>query len=149
MFKHSISIGMVSMAALLCASPAMAAPPSMSGASVTGNPEGSAQNVTLTVSGPNGFSATDFSAFSKPSLSLSDGGPLADGVYTWNMTSMSQEKILNPKRNFNNGRGGNEKEFVNKSVSESGSFRVLGGVILQADGLKVEPSSNGQEGIQK
>lgn len=102
----------------------------------------SASNMTLSVSGPDGFSAQKQSSFGAPSVSLSDYSGMADGTYTWQLTGAMTERVRNPKAGFNNGRAELDPEFVNKTFTETGSFRVIGGVAQMPDGT-VEDDSDG------
>jgi len=110
-----------------------AADPFISGSQISAKSEAGATNMTLTVSGPNGYHSQAFSKFGAPSLSMAEGGTLADGQYTWETRAASNRMIESPKRGFNNGRGDNERAFVNESVVESGTFRVVNGAIVSSD----------------
>jgi len=86
-------------------------------------------NVTLSVSGPDGYSAQEHSSFGTPSVALNAYNGMADGVYTWQLTGATTQRVRNPKAGFNNGRGELGPEYINKPYSESGSFRVVNGVV--------------------
>lgn len=102
----------------------------------------SASDFTLSVSGPDGFSAQKSSSFGAPSVSLSDYAGMADGQYTWQLTGSTTERVRNPKAGFNNGRAELGPEFINKPFVETGSFRVVGGVVQMPDAT-VEDDSDG------
>lgn len=110
-----------------------AADPFISASQISVNTEAGASNTTLSVSGPNGFYVESFSQFGTPSLSMAEGGTLADGQYTWETRSASNRMIESPKRGLNNGRGDNERSFVNAAVIESGTFRVVNGAVVSPD----------------
>ena len=71
----------------LMASPAFAGTASVSGGKLSvQSQQSSLSNVTLTVSGPDGFSASETAIFGSPSVSLSDFNGVADGVYSWQLS---------------------------------------------------------------
>lgn len=89
-------------------------------------------NATLSVAGPNGFHASVFSKKGIPSLDIQDFGSLDDGVYNYEIKAAGHE-IIKIRDSLNNGRGDNASTFVNKSLSQSGHFRVLNGQIAHFD----------------
>ncbi len=54
---------------------------------------------------------------------------MADGHYTWQLTGATTKRVRNPKAGFNNGRAELGPEFISKTFTETGSFRVTGGVV--------------------
>gem|GEM_PF-3825353 len=118
---------------LLSAGAAFAADPAFGGNTLRANPSASMTNMTLTVTGPNGFYQKEFSSYQAPFMSLSQKGGLADGLYKWQLTgATSQRELANPM-GLDNGRGATARQFVNKSATESGTFRVLNGSIVAPD----------------
>ncbi len=113
----------------LIATPAIAGTAAVSAGKLSvQSQQSSLSNVTLTVSGPDGFSASETTIFGSPSVSLSDYDGLADGVYNWQLSGVTTRSVRNPKAGFDNGRAELGPEFINKSYIESGSFRIIGGV---------------------
>lgn len=102
----------------------------------------SASNFTLSVAGPDGFSAKENSSLGAPSVSLGDYSGMADGQYNWQLTGTTTQRVRNPKAGFNNGRAELGPEFITKPFLETGSFRVVGGVVQMPDGV-VEDDSDG------
>lgn len=127
----------------LLASPAFAGDALVSAGKLSVNSNiGGASNMTLTVSGPDGYSAKQTSSFGAPSVSLSDYSGMADGQYNWQLTGATKVQVRNPQAGFNNGRDSVDPEFVSKSFTETGSFRVVGGVV-QMPGSIVEDDTDG------
>ncbi|MEP3655295.1 MAG: hypothetical protein ABJO36_10405 [Litorimonas sp.] len=127
----------------LLASPAFAGDALVSAGKLSVNSNiGGASNMTLSVSGPDGFSAKQTSSFGAPSVSLSDYSGMPDGQYTWQLTGATKQRVRNPKAGFDNGRSELGPEFVSKSFTETGSFRVVNGVV-QLPGSIVEDDSDG------
>ena len=91
----------------------------------------SAGHSTLTVSGPDGFHREAFSNGGSVALQLGAGGKLADGIYNYEVTAATGERTPNPNQDQNNGRTA-EPPVVYVGVTESGTFTVENGVIVQA-----------------
>ncbi len=141
----SKKLPLLAMGAGLCllASPASAGDAIVSAGTLSVQPSSSGiSNMTLSVSGPDGFSAQKQSSFGAPSVTLSEYTSMADGTYTWQLTGATTERIRDPQFGFNNGRDTAEPEFINRTVTETGSFRVIGGVVQIPDGT-VEDDSDG------
>jgi hypothetical protein len=95
-------------------------------------------NFTLTISGPNGIHASAASKSGAPSIDLRRIEPLDDGIYHYQLTASSDEKI--PERSaLNNGRGGPSTGSTLRNVSASGHFQVKGGTIVKFDPAAQEP----------
>ena len=92
--------------------------------------KGSYSNYSLTVTGPNGFNATVMSKKSAPALNLRKLGIIDDGIYRYNLTAASS-KAMSVRTPENSGRGGDKKTAMMAGVSDSGSFVVKGGKIVQ------------------
>lgn len=84
-------------------------------------------NYTLTVVGPHGFQAYGKSVKSVPVVALGTEKGIFDGIYTWELSGSTQERIRNPKSDFNNGREKERPDFVNETFTESGTFRIIEG----------------------
>jgi hypothetical protein len=96
------------------------------------DPSGSYGNYTLTVTGPNGFQAHASSKTGTPSIDLRRFGTFDDGIYNYQLTASSDEKV--PVRTaLDNGRGGGPTDSMLKSVATSGQFEVKGGTIVKYD----------------
>ena len=129
--KHlKLLIGSTALLGFVVSSAAYAGQPSIGGGQIQVQSSKSMSNKTLTVSGPDGYSATSFSSTGSPSASMSKNGAMADGLYKWQLTGSSSEMVPSSKSGMDNGRGDAERAFVNKSVSESGTFRVVNGSVV-------------------
>ena len=91
--------------------------------------KGTYSNLTLTIAGPNEFSATAFSRSGAPSIDLRRFGTLEDGTYTYHLTAATDEKVKSHTR-LDNGRDRTSAEPL-RSVSTSGTFNVKDGVIVK------------------
>jgi hypothetical protein len=89
---------------------------------------------TLTVSGPNGFAATTHSRGRAIGLDLP--GPIADGVYTYQLHAATQETVTS-RDDLDNGRARNAPP-ARHSAATSGTFIVQSGAI-QPPGRSEEP----------
>ena len=128
-------------ATLLLAGTAMAADPAYGGDSLSARPSVAMTNMTMTVKGPNGYHSKSYSSDQAPSMSLSQNGGLADGLYKWELTGATNEMVKANPMGLDNGRGSSAREFVNKSATESGTFRVVNGSIVAPDAGMQEPVS--------
>ena len=135
-------IGAAAMAFLLPASGALAADPAFGGNTLRANPSVKMTNMTMTVTGPNDYYSKSYSEYQSPFMSLSQNGSLADGIYNWELTGATSERVEANPMGLNNGRGDSARQFVNKSMTESGTFRVLNGSIVAPDGA-VEEAATG------
>ncbi|MGB9365357.1 MAG: hypothetical protein WCE79_05010 [Xanthobacteraceae bacterium] len=89
-------------------------------------------NFTLSVSGPNGFHARASADREVPTIDLSRFGGFDDGMYNFEVTASSEEKL--PVRTaLDNGRDGGPTTSVLQTVSASGVFHVSGGTIEKFD----------------
>jgi len=139
MFNQIRVIGASALLGLVGVGTAFAADPVVSGHQISVQSQTNLSNVTLSVSGPNGFSAQEFSKSGTPSLALVTNGTLADGVYTWQISGATNQMVSVAKNALDNGRGEDARAFVNKSSIESGTFRVQGGSIVMPGGQVEEP----------
>ena len=139
--KHlKLLIGSTALLGFVMSGTAFAGQASISGGQLQVQSSKSMSNKTLTVSGPNGYSATSFSTSGSPSASMSKNGAMADGLYKWQLTGSTSEMVPSSKSGMNNGRGDAERAMVNKSTSESGTFRVLNGsVVMPTDEAEAPP----------
>jgi len=120
-------------AILLSASTAFAADPAFGGSTLRAQPSVNMSNMTMTVTGPNGYYSKSFSQYEAPFMSLSQNGSLADGLYNWELTGATSQRVEANPMGLNNGRGDLERQFAYKSVTESGTFRVINGSIVAPD----------------
>ncbi len=90
-------------------------------------------NVTVVVAGPNRFRAKAFSAKGAPVLELRKFGKVSDGLYKYEITAASRDKISLVNEKLNNGRGLKARKSVSRGVSTSGSFRIVKGRIAAED----------------
>jgi hypothetical protein len=130
----------------LLAAPAFAGEAIVSGGQLTIKPDQpNGSNFTLTVVGPHGFYADGKSLKSVPTVKLTGERGISDGIYRWQLSGSTQQKIRNPKPDFFNGREEKRPDFVNKSFDESGSFRVIDGVAQ----MPKNEEEKGSEGDKK
>lgn len=134
-------VGAAASALFLSAGTALAADPSFGSDSLSAKPSVAMTNMTMTVTGPNGYYSRKYSSDYAPSVSLSQNGSLADGLYTWELTGATREMVAANPMGLDNGRGSKARQFVNKTATESGSFRVIGGSIVAPDAGMQEPVS--------
>ncbi len=134
--------GAAATALLFTAGTTFAADTSFGGDSLSAKPSISMSNMTLTVTGPNGYYAKEYSSHQAPSLSLSKNGTMADGLYNWELTGATSKQVEANPMGLDNGRGSSARKFVSQSMTESGSFRVVGGSIVAPDGAMEEPVSS-------
>jgi hypothetical protein len=89
-------------------------------------------NYTLTVTGPNGFTASASSKAGSPAIDLRRFGAHDDGIYNYHLTASSDEKVA-VRSALDNGRAGGPTTSMLKAVSASGQFLVKGGTIVKPD----------------
>lgn len=90
------------------------------------------KNVTMTITGPDGFKQTARSLSGMPSTSMSkNGAPLTDGTYTWEMTGNTGKRIVTAKNLMDNGRGDAQRPYSYETVTYSGTFEVKNGVRVE------------------
>jgi len=89
-------------------------------------------NFNLSISGPNGIRASAESKSGAPSIDLKSLGTLDDGIYHYELTASTGERI--PLRaGLDDGREGVRPTSMLKSASASGHFQVKGGTIVKFD----------------
>ena len=99
--------------------------------------KGTYLNLTLTVTGPNGLHTSATAASVSPIVDLRRLSAIDDGVYRYNLTGSTGEKL--PDRSgLDNGRP-RPSDTRLRIVSTSGMFEVRGGTIVNP--LAREPSS--------
>jgi hypothetical protein len=93
---------------------------------------GGLSNFTLSIAGPNRIHASASAKNSAPSIDLKRLGTVDDGIYTYQLTASTDEKI--PVRSpLDNGRSSPPVTAALKVVSTTGHFQVKGGIIVKAD----------------
>lgn len=127
---------------ILFAGTALAGDVQYSSGSLKVIPSESLSKMTLTVSGPDGLVLSEYSGFGTPSLSLFSGGDLLDGVYTWQLTGATREKLPESRSKLNNGRPEGASRTAYKGSSESGTFRIVNGVFFGPDESMTETVFN-------
>lgn len=137
MFNRKLIVGSAALLGLAMSTSAFAGQAQTSGDQLQVQPGKSLTNVTLSVSGPDGYTASKFSKFGSPTVSFSNNGALADGVYTWNLSGATSVMVPSNPNGLDNGRGEDAKPMMNQSYSESGTFRVMNGSVF-APGDEVE-----------
>jgi hypothetical protein len=91
--------------------------------------KGAYSNLTLTVTGPDGFHARAVSRGGMPRLDLREFGTLEDGSYTWQLTG-STEETGTKRMQLDDGRATQGRAPL-KSVTTSGTFMVREGAIMK------------------
>ena len=102
----------------------------LAGTQIGFDPGASYSNYTLSVSGPNGFSASVSSSTGTPTIDLRRFGAFDDGTYSYQLTAASDEKIA-MRTPLDNGRSGRAADSKLKAVALSGQFLVKGGTIVK------------------
>lgn len=96
-------------------------------------------DLSLTVTGPNGLHARASTTNGSPSVDLRRLSAIDDGVYRYNLTASTGEKL--PDRSgLDNGRG-QASDTRLKIVSTSGIFEVKDGTIVKRDPNEREPTN--------
>lgn len=92
-------------------------------------------NITVSVSGPNGYYGQVFSERRAPSIRLADFGSVVDGIYRFEMTAATQVYAAEPSSRAPAGHNGREPtaQRPREGVSFTGSFRVQNGQVLVFD----------------
>ncbi len=133
------------LAATTLATPALSAEERFSGDVVQVVLAGQVFNTTLSVAGPGGYYAQAYAKAGMPMIKLSQHGPVADGIYIWQVTAATDELIEVRNKGLPSHRSSSSSYrraspgmiTINKGTAESGSFRVSNGSIL--------PKSNASE----
>ena len=102
----------------------------LAGSQVSFSLGGGYSNATLSVAGPVGFLARNFSKSGNPSIDLIRSKAKADGLYTYEITAASPDTVA-VVNDEDNGRGTAEKSIVQRGVSASGTFMVKNGLIVE------------------
>jgi hypothetical protein len=97
------------------------------GSSLTFEARGASAGSTVSVAGPNRFTASAHAKGGGIGLDLSRFGTVEDGTYTYQVHSATDEAVK-PRAGLDNGRGPGAPQ-ARKSLSTSGTFVVKGGVI--------------------
>ena len=102
--------------------------------------KGQYSNLVLTILGPNGLHARAGARDASPTIDLRRIGKFDDGIYKFNLTASTGEKV--PDRSgLDDGRPGGPADSVLRSVSTSGQFIVKDGTIVKFDPAEREPSN--------
>lgn len=125
--------GVIFTALLFSSGSASAADPMFGANSLQIQPSTKLSNMTISVSGPDGYYTKEHADYGSPFISLSKKGNLQDGQYKWEMTGSTNERVRANPMGLNNGRGDAQSEFINKSTTESGTFQVVNGSIVAPD----------------
>jgi hypothetical protein len=89
-------------------------------------------NVTLTISGPEGYQASAQSSRGAPTIDLRQQGTPPDGLYKYQLAAATGEKTK-VRTPHDNGREGGPKGEQGKGATASGVFRVKDGKIVKPD----------------
>ena len=138
MSKRWTFIAAATLLAAGLATPASSAEERFSGDVVQIVLAGQVHNTTLSVAGPNGYYAETYAKAGMPMIKLSQHGPVADGIYIWQVTAATDELIEVRDKGLRSGSS-NSSGYrraspgtirINKGTAESGSFRIENGSIL-------------------
>ena len=140
MFHNIVRIGGAAIASFAMAQGAYAADAQFSQGTIRVVPSKSISNVTLMVSGPNGYYTEEFTKDGLPRVDLVQFGKLEDGVYRWQITGATKEKRAVHKSELYNGRDENARPNRMVGLRENGAFYVKGGEIIQVDPDAEEPT---------
>ena len=94
--------------------------------------KGTYSNLTLTISGPRDFHASAFARGGSPAIDLRRYGPLEDGLYTYELTAATAERVKTRTR-LNDGRAASSPIEALQPAALSGTFRVQNGAIVKPD----------------
>ncbi len=145
MTLRKLSLLAVGASLWLFANPALAGEAVVSGGTLTVKTEvPNAFNYTLTVVGPHGFYADAKSVKTVPIVRLVGEKGIEDGIYRWQLSGSTQEKMRNPKPDFFNGREEKRPDFINRNFDESGLFRVIDGVAQMPKNDEEKDSGGGK-----
>ncbi|PWV99111.1 hypothetical protein DFR52_104403 [Hoeflea marina] len=132
--RSARGVGLAGLAAALLAGGAGAADISaanrFSGATLGFEIKGTYSNVTLTVTGPDGYLASAYAEKSAPSLDLGGSGKLADGQYHYQLTA-ADPSVMMKQVQLDNGRDKPAPDSVPASVTMSGVFTIRDGAIIK------------------
>ncbi len=120
------------------ATPASSAEERFSGDVVQVVLAGQVHNTTLSIVGPGGYYAQAYAKAGTPMIKLSQHGPVADGLYIWQVTAATDEMIEVRDEGLRSGSSNSSGYLstspgtitITKGTAESGSFRVENGAIL-------------------
>lgn len=91
-------------------------------------------NAQLTITGPEGFTASVDASRGLPSFRMQGAGPMKDGLYKYVLTAATNERIT-LENQIDNGRGDAARDFAFKPFSKYGAFRVSrGAIVIDAEG---------------
>lgn len=124
-----LTVGAVFGFAGTCLAENLAATERFSGTAASFDFKGQYNNATLTVSGPNGFTASASAPSGAPSLDLSKHGSLEDGLYKYHIVAGTPKKAK-VRAVLDNGREGRPASEQQVTATTSGTFRVKGGAIV-------------------
>jgi hypothetical protein len=79
-----------------------------------------------------------FSRSGSVALQLGAAGRLPDGLYHYEVTAATAQKVANPNRLMNSGRM-NEPAMVNVGTSRFGTFNVKNGAIVLPSAARENP----------
>ncbi|WP_319772062.1 hypothetical protein [Breoghania sp.] len=91
---------------------------------------GNYRNLTLSISGPNGFHVSAQSERTAPVINLRKFGKVEDGLYNFQLTG-STTKRVEYRSTLNDGRGEDARKAAFEGAQLGGTFVVKGGVIKQ------------------
>lgn len=122
---------------------------SFSGTQLVFTPQEPIHNMTLTISGPQQFQASLFSEYDIPTIELWNYGEVNDGLYKYQLTGASNEKVeIENTDMLDNGRDRENNYLRFKSISQSGHFRVKNGEIIAKETAQESEGGDGHDQIQ-
>jgi len=139
MRNRYVLFGTTTLMGLLLANTVVATEAKFNKTSVEVRAEKNVKNVLLSISGPNGFYTETYSERGGAEINLAKFEKLADGMYRWNITGATNERVEMHKNGLDNGRGEKERRLVYKRMSDGGVFWFKGGKIVKTDAEMKEP----------
>jgi hypothetical protein len=141
-----MKIAMLGLAAILAAGAAGAclaqdlnATPKFTETTLGFDVRGQYTNFTFSVTGPFGFSAQEFSRSSAPGFDVRKFSDLPDGVYIYQLSAATDQKVRTFTPSDNNGREGAPPAAILKPAALTGSFLLSKGVITTREASEPRP----------
>ena len=100
-------------------------------------------NARLLITGPNDFEAEETASRGLPTFRVR-GGRMKDGFYQYNLSAATDEKVK-IKRQIDNGRGDDTRDYTLKPFHLSGMFEISRGTIVPVEDMKDGADSDATE----
>ena len=100
-------------------------------------------NAHLMITGPNDFEAEETASRGLPTFRVR-GGRMKDGFYQFTLSAATDEKVK-IKRQIDNGRGDDTRDYTLKPFHLSGMFEISRGTIVPVEDMKDGADSDATE----